>query len=246
MRWEAPAEIITETVHLGDEGVEELVDESEVEEEIEDLSEMIVVTGVGPAPTSRLEGRRGAARAGDASARVAPARADAQPPTEEIGLDEVVTSAGGSRTPLAAHEPPSARPRAPSRVKADVTERAVPTGHSLAARRLAAGDVEMVAVLEDGVKLFARLDEGREDAFQPETVDLLIQLVMVQGRPVSLVSLVDPRGERPYVRRAALDPLDDADRQVLDALRQSFRATVALHSMDSRLIRTVEVAAPRG
>lgn len=104
--------------------------------------------------------------------------------------------------------------------------------------------LEMSARLgSEGVWLHARLGEGYEDAFQGE-VDLLVQYVAVDEVPVVLLTLVDPREPRPYARRAALDPNDDDDRAILEALRDDFRVTVGLYSPDGRFERTREVAAP--
>ncbi|MCB9634079.1 MAG: HEAT repeat domain-containing protein [Sandaracinus sp.] len=104
--------------------------------------------------------------------------------------------------------------------------------------------VEMSARLgSEGVWLHARLGEGYEDSFQGD-VDLLVQYVAVDEVPVVLLTLVDPREPRPYARRAALDPNDDDDRAILEALREDFRVTVGLYSPEGRFERTREVAAP--
>ncbi len=103
--------------------------------------------------------------------------------------------------------------------------------------------VEMSARLgSEGVWLHARLGEGYEDAFQGD-VELLVQYVAVDEVPVVLLTMVDPREPRPYVRRAALDPNDDDDRAILDAMREDFRVTVGLYSPVGRFERTREVAA---
>ncbi len=106
-------------------------------------------------------------------------------------------------------------------------------------------DIEMAAKMADGVWLFARLDEGREEAFRGK-VDLLVQLAVVQGYPVVVLALLEPDAEgRPYVRHAALDPRNPDDRRVLEALRNRFEATVALFGPEGHFERTVEVAAAR-
>jgi len=189
---------------IGGESVEELADENEVEEEIDDLSDMMVVTGVGPAPTAP-DGR-----------------------ASLVTIEDTTSTIAG-------------RTRAPTHQ--EITRRSAATGP---ARLLAGGEVEMVASFEDGeVHLYARLDEGREQAFQSKDVDLLEQLVLVQGYPVVLLSLVEDHADRPYVRRAALDPHDGSDRKVLDALRRSFHAMVDLHGSDASFLTTIAVAAPR-
>ncbi|MBK8171030.1 MAG: HEAT repeat domain-containing protein [Sandaracinaceae bacterium] len=105
-------------------------------------------------------------------------------------------------------------------------------------------DREMVAVPGDVVRLYARLDPDKEEAFAAGA-DLLIQLAMVQGYPVVMLALVDTKEERPYVRRATLDAGDREDRQILEKLQKSFMARVALYSSDGRYTRTIEVKAPR-
>ena len=104
------------------------------------------------------------------------------------------------------------------------------------------GEVEMVARAGDGVDLFVSVG-AREDAFSGEC-DLLIQLVVVDDTPVVLLTLVDPDGLRPFVRRAALDPKSAADRRVIEALRSRFEARIATFS-DAGLVRNGRVAAPR-
>ncbi|MBW2461157.1 MAG: hypothetical protein JRH11_05890 [Deltaproteobacteria bacterium] len=105
--------------------------------------------------------------------------------------------------------------------------------------------VEMAAKCDGAVWLFARLDEGREDAYRGGA-ELLAQLVVVKGCPVVVLALVENRDEgRPFVRRVVLDPRDVDDRSVLESLRADFEATVALFGPSGRFERTVEVAAPR-
>ncbi len=110
---------------------------------------------------------------------------------------------------------------------------------------LADRQIEMTAKCEDAVWLFARLDEGREDAYRGGA-ELLVQLVVVKGYPVVVLALVENRDEgRPFVRRVVLDPRDADDRSTLETLRADFEATVALFGPSGRFERTVEVAAPR-
>ncbi len=105
--------------------------------------------------------------------------------------------------------------------------------------------IQMAASLGEGPWLFARLDEGREDAFRGEGVELLVQLVVVEGRPVVLLSLVDGGEGRPYVRRAGLDPDRPSHRTILEELRRKYEATVALFGPDGRFERTLKVGGPR-
>ncbi|MEM9192045.1 MAG: hypothetical protein AAGF12_22920 [Myxococcota bacterium] len=104
--------------------------------------------------------------------------------------------------------------------------------------------IQLAASAKDGLWLFARVDEGRENAFR-EGADLLAQLVVVQGHPVVVLALAEAGHARPYTRRLALDPRAASERPVLEALRRSFEATVAIFSGSGRYERTVEVSAPR-
>lgn len=105
-------------------------------------------------------------------------------------------------------------------------------------------DREMVAMPGDVVRLYARLDPDKDEAFA-EGADLLLQLAVVQGYPVVLLALVDGKDERPYVRRATLDARDPDDKKILVSLQKNFAARVALYSSDGRYTRTLEVKAPR-
>jgi len=108
--------------------------------------------------------------------------------------------------------------------------------------------VEMVASFVDGsVWLHARIAPEREAVMRDGELDLLAQHVVVQGYPVVLLTLVTTGDERPYVRRAALDPRSQDGRHVLEALRHEFKARVALfgESRDGNYLTTREVSAPR-
>jgi hypothetical protein len=205
-----------------DDQVEELaddseVDDSEVAEEIEELdgAESLEDTGVVRMAT-------GATSDGPAldepAVGVVPARPSAAPP------------------PFVAPEakrPASVAPAAP------VGTIPPPPGFLRDAER------ELEVVVEEGVRFFARLDAGRDAAFDAGA-ELLVQLAVVQGHPVAVMALVAASDEaRPYVRRAALDVRGAAPRRVLDALRHDFSARVALYASDGRHLRTIDVAAPR-
>jgi HEAT repeat protein len=107
-------------------------------------------------------------------------------------------------------------------------------------------DAEMVPVLdEEGLTLYARTEPSRPDMFRAGDADLLIQLVVVEERPVVLLALTELTPGRPAVRRAALDPRGATERNVLEALRSSFHARVRLFAPDGRLVRAFEVRASR-
>src|SRR5262249_15017057 len=104
-------------------------------------------------------------------------------------------------------------------------------------------DVQMAARVEgDRIVLDVRLDPDRRSAFAGD-VEMLAQLVVVASHPVVVLSLVDGTGDRPYVRRAALNPRSN-HRGVLDALAKKFRADVTFHGIDGTS-RTSEVSGAR-
>ena len=103
--------------------------------------------------------------------------------------------------------------------------------------------IEMVAGMADHPWLFARLSEGHENAFRGDDVELLVQYMLVETYPVVLLTLVEWSDERPYVRRAALDPLKKRDRDLLDQLLEDFAVTIALFGPEGRFERSLEVSA---
>jgi hypothetical protein len=108
--------------------------------------------------------------------------------------------------------------------------------------------VELTAALSDvGVALFVRVSEGKEDAFAGDTSDIevLAQLVDVQGYPVVVLALVKHGEKRPYVRRDALDPHDPEDRTILDALSTRFETEVFVYAPDGRMLESFRVASDR-
>lgn len=100
--------------------------------------------------------------------------------------------------------------------------------------------VEAVAAHQDGAWLFVRLQEGHEEVFAE--AEVLIQYLAVDETPIILLSLTDWDEARPYVRRAALDPRDAADRALLDGLCESPVLTAALFSPRGKLERTLTVS----
>ncbi len=98
----------------------------------------------------------------------------------------------------------------------------------------------------DDLWLHVRREEGHEEAFgRSESVDLLVQLVEVEGAPVALLTLVDFGAERPYARRVALDPRSSDGRAVLEVLARRFGARVALYDEEGRYAEHFAVEAPR-
>jgi hypothetical protein len=206
-----------------DDQVEELVDEAELDdaevaEEIEELdgADSVEDTGV--------------------------VRMSAGPTTDVRSLEEggapAASTSRASALPPAFVAPEAKRPSSVAPA-APVGTIPPPPGFLRDAER------ELDVLVEDGVRLFVRLDAGRDAAFDAGA-ELLVQLAVVQGHPVAVLALVAASDEaRPYVRRAALDARDEAHRNVLDALRHRFAARVALHAADGRHLRSIDVAGPR-
>ncbi len=167
---------------------------------------------------------------------VGPVPVASAPSTDEIVLDEAKTMIG------AASVVAGVRAAVVAKVAQDaVTGATVPPPPGF----LRDSEREMDVLVEEGVRLFARLDASRETAFDVGA-DLLVQLAMVQGYPVAILALVAAGDDaRPYVRRAAIDGRDTSQRVVLDALRRHFAARVALYASDGRYLRTIEVVARR-
>jgi hypothetical protein len=101
--------------------------------------------------------------------------------------------------------------------------------------------IQMMATMPDGPWLFVRLGEGHEEAFRDE-VELLAQYLPIDDVPVVLLALVEWDEPRPYARRAALDPADEEDRAILEALRDGAKATAAVFGPVGRFERTLEVS----
>ncbi|MEM9068440.1 MAG: hypothetical protein AAGE52_08030 [Myxococcota bacterium] len=132
------------------------------------------------------------------------------------------------------------RSEAPPAIDAPLPTAATPPEHFLNDLSL-----EMAtAATPSEIWLFARLSEGHEAAFRSDDVELLTQYLVVDGYPVVLLALVEWSSERPYVRRAALDPLASDDLALLERLRDNLAVTVAIFGPEGRFERTVEVSAP--
>lgn len=170
-------------------------------------------------------------------ARDVEAELDSDEVEAELDADEVEAELDPDETPSDPDELLTGR-HAPSSIPPALPSVAPPPGF------LIDPDLEMVAVSGDTVRLFARLDPSRSDAFE-SGAELLVQLASVQGYPVVLLVLVENGGERPYVRRAALDPKRASHRRVLGELAGVFSARVALYAGDGRYRRIVDVQAVR-
>lgn len=110
---------------------------------------------------------------------------------------------------------------------------------------LADRDQEMRLARIDGQTWgFVRLDEGHEESFRGGA-ELLVQLVVIEQRPVVVLALGDTEGARPYVRRTALDPLHPDARALLDALRKDYSVRVALFTSGDHFDRVVRVGGSR-
>ncbi len=107
-----------------------------------------------------------------------------------------------------------------------------------------AGADAVARLTPDGVRVDAKLADGKEDAFG-EPPELLVQLVVVDECPVVLLTVAERTDRRPEVLRAPLDPRTDAGRELLERLRRECRARVALHGPTGRYLRTVEASGAR-
>ena len=110
-------------------------------------------------------------------------------------------------------------------------------------RFLAADDVQMSVVLAEQPWLFVRVYADYEHVLSANS-DLLVQLVQVEDYPVVFLVLVDAYEGEQFVRRAVLDPRRQQDRQVLEALRDSYEARVAVYVGDE-FKRSFQIAAFR-
>lgn len=217
------------------EDVEEIVDDVEELEELEPIGD---VTGLHVDPSH-------AARASSEPAPPEPrVRGTAKAPRGREPREE--------RAPLRALETqisapaPQAEPLdAPAAVEAasDGPSASVAPPPGLLDRR---DGPELVAVTESGgVRLFARLPEGRDALFSDGPPELLAQLVVVEECPVVLLSVVERSGSRPAVLRAALDPRAAEDRTILENLRRLFNARLTMFSAEGKYLRASDVADPR-
>jgi hypothetical protein len=97
----------------------------------------------------------------------------------------------------------------------------------------------------DGVRMFVRLPENKDDLFTDAPPELIAQLVNVDDYPVVLLSVAEAKGARPVALRAALDMKNADDRAILENLRGRFAATIALFTAQKRYLRSFEISAPR-
>jgi len=197
---------------VGEDDVEEIVDDVEEIEEIEELEELEPiedVTGVHAEPTAPLE----------ASATVI---ADVpKKPVARLELEDVEEE-------LAKAPKPSVPPP-PQLDQGRWGAKAIPS------------------LVDDVVRIHAYLPAGKEDRFaEGEAADLLVQLVVVEERPVVLLSIVEQTDSRPTVLRAPLDPREDDGKEILEHLRRDCSARVALHDGAGTYLRTIDASGPRG
>jgi hypothetical protein len=82
---------------------------------------------------------------------------------------------------------------------------------------------------EDGVSLSIRLPAARIALFDPSAADLWFQLLQVDGNPLVAITLVsDPTMDRPHWTAWPIDPRRGSDRDIVHALRRSYRADIRL------------------
>ncbi|MBX3275109.1 MAG: hypothetical protein KF729_32895 [Sandaracinaceae bacterium] len=112
--------------------------------------------------------------------------------------------------------------------------------------RLRPGADGSVVLAPEGVRMYAKLAPGQDERFPAgATAELLVQLAVVDECPVVLLTVAEQTDGRPEVVRAALDPREDAGREVLEHLRRDCAARVSLHAATGRFLRTIEARGER-
>ncbi len=103
---------------------------------------------------------------------------------------------------------------------------------------------EMLAVMdaEANPRLFVRLQEGREESFDADQAELRVQYLEIDDVPVVLLVLVEDDGDRPYARRAALDPRSTHDAALLERLKENHPAKVSCFGPTGDYLRTTEAS----
>lgn len=236
-------EMEEEAPTLGAEAVEDVSDddvsEEAVEDEVDDVEEISEIepvedTGVG-------------IRAADTDGGFAEERTHIVPPGAVAAAEDGDAIVPAPPAPPTAKPAPSAKAEAEAQAKAKAKTKTKSDEDELPASMKKDATIELRASIGEGgaVRLAVRLAEGQEAAFREGALDLLAQLVVVQGYPVVLLALVAPGDDRPQVRRGALDPRHPDDKKVLEALRRAFRAQAALFSRDGKHLVTRDVASPR-
>ncbi len=94
-----------------------------------------------------------------------------------------------------------------------------------------AEQIQMAVVMDEEPWLFVRVDDVHAEIIGTQS-DLLVQYLEVEGYPTVFLTLVIGHDDEPYVRRLVLDPYAEGDREVLEALGQSFQASVACYIGD--------------
>jgi len=118
----------------------------------------------------------------------------------------------------------------------------VPPPSAFIEARYGAQAIPMIA--EDGIRIFARLPAGKAD-LDGDVADLLVQLVVVEERPIVLLTVVEETDGRPTVFRAPLDPRHEDGHALLEKLRRECAARVSVYSSEGRYLRRIAASGPR-
>jgi hypothetical protein len=111
---------------------------------------------------------------------------------------------------------------------------------------LRAGADRCAVAGDEGVILCHRVPAARIDLFDPSTADLWFQLIDVAGTPWMAITLVsDPALDRPHFLAWPIDPRRTADREIIHALRRSYRAELRLYDEELREAARFSLAADR-
>lgn len=108
---------------------------------------------------------------------------------------------------------------------------------------LSSEDLQIALVLDQQLWLFVRVEDVHIFSYR-RSLDLLVQYCEYNEYPMVFLTLVTERKEEFWIRRAVLDPHQERDRGIIEALSRSFVANVVLY-VGGEYLQTLRVAAPR-
>ncbi|MCB9598260.1 MAG: hypothetical protein H6719_36440 [Sandaracinaceae bacterium] len=260
---ELPAPVAEPVREVGDDDVVQLVDDevedmSEVIEDVEELEELEDLEPLETSPAVVASPAATPASSDLSSAIEMAAQSMRAPDVQLIGEDDVVeleeveaiedvTGVHANLIPedLPASKTVIALPADPEEAPLEASPQpSVPPPAAFAERLYGADAVPVLA--PDGVRIFATLPVGKDEAFaEGSAAELLVQLVVVEECPVVLLTVVEDVESRPVTLRAPLDPRTDDGREILERLRRDCAARVSLHASSGRYLRAIDARGPR-
>jgi len=108
---------------------------------------------------------------------------------------------------------------------------------------LSSEDLQIAIVLEQELWLFVRLEDVHIYSYR-RSLELLIQYCDYRDYPMVFLTLVTERKEEFWIRRSVLDPYQESDREIVEALARSFAANIVMY-VGGEYLQTLRVAAPR-